>query len=134
VTAFVDGGGQTETTLIVQRGNLRVFPAFVVDSVLETTLLIVAFHGFHFEHLGLVQKLMMKAEGLLVLSVHGLWCWSRRHVCSRMQKLLVVDGVGVKRQEQRRSARVTYPVLLMPKDADATTPYDAMMVSINPES
>jgi hypothetical protein len=48
-------------------------------------------------------------------------------------KKFVVDGVAVKRQEQRCPTRVTYPVLLMPKDADATKPYDAKTVSISPK-
>jgi hypothetical protein len=35
--------------------DLRVLPAFVVDSVLEAALLVVAFQGLHVQYLRLIQ-------------------------------------------------------------------------------
>jgi len=60
--------------------NLRVFPALVVDSVLEAALLVFAFQRLHFQHLGLVEKLMMEAKDLFVFSIGRFWCGCGRHV------------------------------------------------------
>jgi hypothetical protein len=55
-----------------------------MDSVFEAVLLLVAFGGPYFEHLGLVQQLMMKAENLLVLFERWFWYSCRRHDCDAL--------------------------------------------------
>jgi hypothetical protein len=64
----------------VYEHNLRVFPALVVDSVLEAALLVFAFQRLHFQHLGLIKQLMMEAKDLLILSIGRFWCGRGRHV------------------------------------------------------
>ena len=52
-----------------RREYIRVLPPFVVDLVLEATLLVVALVRFYISDLGLIEQFMMKAEHLLVLAI-----------------------------------------------------------------
>jgi hypothetical protein len=55
-----------------------------MDPVFKAVLLLVAFGGSYFEHLGLVQQLMMKAENLLVLFERGFRYSCRCHGCDAL--------------------------------------------------
>ena len=57
---------------------IRILPAFVVDQVLMGALLVRGLLQAHIEDLGIVEQLLVEAQDLLVLAVHG---W--RHDCTR---------------------------------------------------
>ena len=63
-----------------RREYIRVLPPFVVDLVLEATLLVVVLIRLYLSDLGLIEQLMMKAEDLLILLECGFWSCCRCHV------------------------------------------------------
>jgi hypothetical protein len=89
------GDGQMER---VPRGvwaDLRVLPAFVMDSILEAAFPVLAFHGLHVQHFGFVEQLMMEAEDLFVFPVRRLRCGRGRHLLCLVCPDSGRDGAGV---------------------------------------
>lgn len=69
-----------------KKPNLRVFPAFVVDLILKGTLLVIWVLVADIQDLGVVKDIMVEAQDLLVLAIHG-----RSHLCRRKGKVKGAD-------------------------------------------
>lgn len=81
---------------------IRVLPSFVVNLVLPSALfvvffvLVVAFDGLDFDHLGFVKQFMMKAVDFFVFSIGRLRlrCWRHDWFTTGKLLILVVWWVG----------------------------------------
>lgn len=74
--------------------DLRVLPALVVDLVFKGALLVVGVLVANVQDFSIVKNLMMEAEDLLILAIHG----NRSHFFSRRKIEDVRIEVGMKIQ------------------------------------
>lgn len=69
------------------KSDLRILPALVVDLVFKGALLVAGVLVANIQDLGIVKDLMVEAEDLLVLAIHG----NRSHFCRRKMKDVRVE-------------------------------------------
>lgn len=67
--------------------DLRILPALVVDLVFKGALLVAGVLVANIQDLGIVKDLMVEAEDLLVLAIHG----NRSHFCRRKIEYVLVE-------------------------------------------
>ena len=54
-----------------KRDNLRIFPPFIVNQVLEYTLLIGRILVTNLQDLGIVENVVVETQNLFILAIHG---------------------------------------------------------------
>lgn len=59
-----------KTTMEIEKLNLRILPAFVMDKVLGGAFLVGWIRKLRFQDFGFVEQLMVKAEDPLILCIY----------------------------------------------------------------